>query len=317
MRNADFPFLPKDFIQTKEGLIFAVVSYSPHDEKVGCFLRYIPNGNDWVKVDTAEANKLLQQSSPQYLYQSKQFDTTFHAVPVTDIVEHHRPEQRLNSVLGREPDDEIEQKLHKLLPILMHYGVNSESLGLTGSMLINQQRSTSDIDLVVYGRKAFQQTREAIRQAILEQKINELDLSLMNDNYHRRAGELDFDEFAWHEHRKFNKAAIEGTKFDIGMVCLVNELEQDHSQYKKQGKRTIKARLIDDHRAFDFPAYYRVDDQDTPEVVSYTHTYVGQAKEGETIEVSGSVECDITSGRCRLIVGSTREAEGEYIKVCR
>ena len=317
IRNADFPFLPKDFIQTIEGLIFAVVSYHPHDDKVGCFLRYIPNGEAWQKVDTEQANQLLQQSYPRYLHQSKQFDTAFHAVAVTDIVEHHRPEQWLLSVLQREPVDEIEQKLHKLIPILVQYGVAREALGLTGSMLINQQRSTSDIDLVVYGRKAFQQARQAVQHAISEGKISELDLSLMRDNFDRRAGDLDFEEFSWHEHRKFNKAAIDGTKFDIGMVCLSNELEQDYNQYQKQGGRTFKTRVVDDHRAFDFPAYYGVEDEAISEVVSFTHTYVGQAKQGEMIEVSGSVECDIVSGQCRLIIGSTREAEGEYIKVCR
>ncbi len=137
----------------------------------------------------------------------------------------------------------------------------------------------------------------------------------MIDNYNRREAELTLDEFTWHESRKLNKAAIEGTKFDIGMVCLADEIEFDKNQYKKQGMRTIKTTVVDDHRAFDFPAHYVVDDEMTPNVLSFTHTYVGQAKLGEIIEVSGAVERNIATGKCRLIVGSTREAEGEYIKV--
>jgi len=34
MRKAEFPYLPKDFIETAEGLIFAVVSYQAQDGKV-------------------------------------------------------------------------------------------------------------------------------------------------------------------------------------------------------------------------------------------------------------------------------------------
>ncbi len=317
MRQADFPYLPKDFVQTKDGLMFAVVSYHPHQQKVGSFLRYASSGDAWQKVDTAQANRLLSRHHPQYLFKSKQFDAEFHAVNISDVVKHHRPEQRLKALLAAKPQDEIEQKLHKLITILVQFGVNCDFLGLTGSMLIGQQKKGSDIDLVVYGRQAFHQTRDAVKQAVASGLIEELDLSLMKDNFNRRGGDLNFDDFAWHESRKFNKAAIDGTKFDIGMVCLPDELEHDHHHYIKQGVSTVKALVLDDHRAFDFPARYLIDNEMTPEVVSFTHTYVGQAIAGETIEVSGAVECDSASGQRRLVVGSTREAIGEYIKVCR
>ena len=317
MRNSDFPYLPKDFIQTREGLIFAVVSYQAHEGKVGCFLRYVPNGNGWEKVDTERANQLLQKTYPQYYYQSTQFDTIFHAVAISDIVKHHKPEQRLQTVLQCNPKDEIEQKLHKLIPILVRLGVNCHLLGLTGSMLINQQQEKSDIDLVVYGRDAFWKTRQAVQQAVIERTIDRLNKSSMEDNFQRRAGELSFNEFSWHENRKFNKAVIDGCKFDIGMVCSNTTLEKDNAEYQKQGLVTIKTTVVDDYRAFDYPAVYIVDDALIPEVVSFTHTYVGQAKVGEKIEVSGAVEKNMATGKCRLIVGSSREAKGEYIKVCR
>jgi len=317
MRNADFPFLPKDFIQTQEGLIFAVVSYQAHAGKVGCFLRYIVEGNAWKKIDTEQANQLLQQFYPQYCYQSEQFDAAFHAVALDDIIKHHRPEDKLKQTLEKNATDQIERKLQKLLPILVQYGADIEALGLTGSMLIDQQGATSDIDLVVYGRDEFHKIREAVRLAVDDGLLQLLSPELMEDNFIRRAGELSFDEFAWHDNRKFNKAAIDGTKFDIGMVCLADELEHDNQQYQKQGVRQFLTKVVDDHRAFDFPATYLVDDEMTPEIVSFTHSYVGQAKVGEVIEVSGAVECDIATGKSRLIVGSTREAEGEYIKVNR
>lgn len=317
MRQAGFPYLPKDFVQTHDDLIFAVVSYHPHLNKVGCFLRYVLTDGHWQKIDTLQANRLLQRHYPQYLYKSQQFDAEFHAVALDNIMIHHRPEQRLQQLLSAEPADEIEKKFHTLITILMRLGVNCDFLGLTGSMLIGQQKSGSDIDLVVYGRDAFHQTRQAVKQAVASGELNKLDSRLMKDNFNRRASELSFEDFAWHESRKFNKAAIDGTKFDIGMVSLPTELEPDHRRYIKQGISTVKAVVTDDHRAFDFPAHYGIDNAVTPEVVSFTHTYVGQAMVGETIEVTGAVECDSASGQRRLVVGSSREAKGEYIKVCR
>ena len=316
MRNSEFPYYPKDFIQTKEGLIFAVVSYQSHTGKVGCFLRYVRDDKGaWTKIETQQANHLLQKHYPQYLYQSVQFDAAFHAVAVSDIVEHHQPEVRLKHVLQSDTLDQIEQKLHQLIAVLVQFGASLDALGLTGSMLINQQHPASDIDLVIYGRKEFKKTRQALMSAIHAGELCPLGIDLMVDNFQRRSGALSFDDFSWHEARKYNKAAIKGTKFDLGMVCLSDEIFDDEGQYQKQGMRTLTTEVIDDLRGFDFPAVYVVNDELTPEVLSFTHTYVGQAKKGELIEVSGAVERNITTGKCRLIVGSTREADGEYIKV--
>jgi predicted nucleotidyltransferase len=146
--------------------------------------------------------------------------------------------------------------------------------------------------------------------------IQPLNEALMHDNFDRRDSELTYEEFKWHESRKFNKASIDKTKFDIGMVSLEKTLS-DHKRYQKIEKRKIKAVVTNSERAFDFPAHYWIDDNETPEVISFTHTYTGQAQQGELIEVSGMVERNIDNGKCRLIVGSTREAKGEYIKVVR
>jgi predicted nucleotidyltransferase len=230
---------------------------------------------------------------------------------------HHRPENQLQILLQNKPQDRLQEKLYQLVTILVQYGVDCNFLGLTGSMLINQQTTKSDIDLVVYGRDNFNKVRQAIRLALARGEFAMLDHRLMEENFQRRAGELDFDEFAWHENRKLNKAVIDGSKFDIGMVALNEPQEMPKTRYKKRGNKTIITTIIDDEGGFDFPACYKLADAETPEVIVYTHTYVGQAYKGETVEVSGAVECNMTTGKCRLIVGSSREAKGEYIKVYR
>jgi uncharacterized protein len=63
--------------------------------------------------------------------------------------------------------------------------------------------------------------------------------------------------------------------------------------------------------AFDNPAVYEIEHDSITRVLSFTHTYSGQARAGETIEACGVVE---EHGDERwLIVGTTREARGEYI----
>jgi len=49
-------YYPKDFIETKQGLVFAVVEQGLEQGKVLCFLRYIKEEASWIKVNTQEAN---------------------------------------------------------------------------------------------------------------------------------------------------------------------------------------------------------------------------------------------------------------------
>ncbi len=317
MRSADFPYLPKDFIETATGLVFAVVAYAPEDGgKVGCFLRYVKQSGGWQKVNTAEANALLAKNNPEYHHYSESIEAHYHAVMVSDIVRHYQPEQTLLKRLLDENKTAHDIKLHKLVAILEQYGADRLFLGLTGSMLIGQECDSSDIDLVVYGRENFQRTRRAVQAALLAGELAPLDMVAMRDNYARRAGELDFESFSWHDSRKYNKAMVSGTKFDIGMVCLPAEVAYDLSSYHKQGKRIFQTRIEDASQAFDYPARYQVADLETPEVLVFTHSYVGQAEKGELVEISGVIECN-AQGHSRLVVGSSREAAGEYIKVIK
>ena len=74
----------------------------------------------------------------------------------------------------------------------------------------------------------------------------------------------------------------------------------------------IKAEVKDASFSFDSPAIYRIEHPEIDKVLSFTHTYVGQAQEGEWIEARGVVEK--TAHETRLVVGTTREAKGEWIR---
>jgi predicted nucleotidyltransferase len=86
------------------------------------------------------------------------------------------------------------------------------------------------------------------------------------------------------------------------------------TSYQKCGAITLQCTVIDDTHAFDYPAEFKIDHEQFDSVVCFTATYTGQAIKGETVEVSGVVE-QTRQGIKRIVVGSSREAHGEYIKV--
>ena len=106
----------------------------------------------------------------------------------------------------------------------------------------------------------------------------------------------------------------QGTKVDINLILNEDEIVQESRTFKKLSSVKIQAKVIDDSKSFDFPARYYLDNSEFPEAVCYTATYVGQAKQGELIEVSGVIEINAV-GEKRILVGTSREAHSEYIKV--
>ncbi len=302
-------FQLRDFIETTEGLVFAVVDGAVEDGKVLCFLRYGPYG----KLNTAAANALLRASYPCYLHHSARMDAVIHAVPVERIHRHHQPRERLLEILAHPTQDAIEGKLLRLLKLLMDGGLALDSFGVTGSLLLGCQTLDSDIDMVIYGRDNFFRALARVRELVKAGLLDELDAVAWRDTYERRGCELSFEEYLWHEGRKGNKGVIEGTKFDLALNVETSE-DEPQSAWFKTGPALISGRVLDDARTFDYPARYPIDHPEIAEVLSFSHTYVGQAKTGETIEVAGNVETS-GKGRKRIVVGSSREALGEFIRV--
>ena len=303
-------FFAKDFIETAENLIFAVVAEGTEHGKVLCFLRYVSEKNQLKKYATDEANAFLQQHYPDYLHYSPVLDAPLHAVAIERIVKHHQPKQRLQEILHSLQADVIEQDLIALCQLLQARGLDLTQLGVTGSLLIAAQQASSDIDLVCYTRDVFQQCRAVLAELMTQQLIEPLSDADWQESYQRRDCALDFVDYVWHEKRKFNKALINGRKFDLGLVNSSPPAEN----YQKCGVMTVQANVIDDTGAFDYPAEFKIDHELIKSVVSFTATYTGQAIKGENIEVSGFVEQN-AQGVKRIVVGSSREAHGEYIKV--
>lgn len=311
-------FFAKDFIETAEGLIFAVVEQGTEENKALCFLRYVATLSGWKKVATEQANDLLQQQYPDYLHYSSILDAHLHAVAIDRIVKHHQPKRRLQQLMQATMDDAslpgavVERDLAELCELFQQHGLDLAQIGVTGSLLVGVQNPASDIDLVCYGRDIFHQCRAITRKLVESGALQDLNDRDWQQSYDRRSCELSFDDYVWHERRKCNKAVINGRKFDLNFIDDRASLEAIN--YQKRGPITLQCKVIDDFHAFDYPAEFKIDHQQIASIVSFTATYTGQAVSGETVEVAGVLE-QSEQGLKRIVVGSSREAHGEYIKV--
>jgi predicted nucleotidyltransferase len=307
----------KDYVRTAEGFYFAVLSQQLEAERIPASLRYITRANHLQKVSTAEAVRRLRDPNDRlsdYWYYSRQRDCHLAGVPTEQVAQHFCPERALRRILEHRAPDSAPwpAALPDIVGYLADSGVDTDRLGLTGSWLINAAGTTSDIDLVVYDRSAFQCCRAAIKRGISAGMLQPLNETDWQTTYARRGCWLDFPSYVWHERRKCNKALYGGVRFDISLVDPA--VPDTTPAGVKEGWTTIRSRVANAELSYDWPARYQLDHHRISEIVSYTATYFGQAETGERIEARGLVETS-SNGVHRLILGATREASSAYLRV--
>jgi predicted nucleotidyltransferase len=297
------PIRLRDFVEDREGCLYAVSNYDNAD-RVGCILRYVPDadgertslsGRRYRKYDFAESFAWVREHKPAYL-------DSVHRVPYCDVARVYKPEEEIGKVAARNA---------RVRRLLSHFNLPKGSFGCTGSLLCGLENAASDIDLVVYG-DAWCAAQRQLRQLVGAGVIPGMSTAMWRKVYDKRVPEISFDAFVLHEQRKWNRGEFEGTYFDLLYTRSYGNLDAvPAGKGEVVGRATIEATVTDASLSFDSPAAYRVDHDEISRVLSFTHTYSGQALAGEVIEAKGVVE---EHGDERwLIVGTTREAKGEYI----
>jgi uncharacterized protein len=305
---------PKDYISIDDKLFFAVVSEYQEEDRALTWLRYVKDDSGMKKVGTEQAAKIISENYPEFVYYSKYADIELHGIPLDSIDRVHRPDQAVIDLLKLDNPNTVEQDAIQIINLMLNAGVKREALGITGSILLGTHNEKSDIDMIVYGREQFFEVRELAKQFLTSGQLTSLDETMWRDAYERRGCELSFDEYKKYELKKYNKFISGTTKVDISLVTENYERVYENGPYKKIERDKIIAEVIEDTYAYDFPARYFIEHENFNEVVSYTATYIGQAVKGDKIEVAGYVEQGV-DGKRRLLVGTNREATGEYIRV--
>lgn len=294
----------RDFFETKDGWLFAVADYN-HSHGLRSMLRYIPdaagerqvNGKRFRKMDFEPAFQFLREQRPLWV-------SDLHVVPTTEVSRIFSPSEVLRSVVKRD------SRVETISRTLVEGGLAWEQMGITGSMLVGLQGDSSDIDFVVYG-PAWWKARDIMAKAKKDGKIEDLDEATWKKIYSKRKPEIGFEEFMLHEKRKGNRGQVDGTYFDLLFTREWNQIELQPVG-RPAGAGLIEANVINADFAFDSPAIFKLDHPEVKEIFCYSHTYAGQALPGERVEAKGVLEK--TDNGLRLVVGTTREARGEWIR---
>jgi predicted nucleotidyltransferase len=297
------PVRLRDFIEDPDGWLYAVSTYD-NDENVGCVLRYVPDengervnlsGKRYKKYDFEDAYAFIACQKPHY-------SNLVQRIPIQDVKKVLKPDREISSIASRHI------RVQKLLDL---FRLPAGTIGCTGSLLCGLENEQSDIDMVVYGKHWFI-AQGLVRQGILNGQMEGLSAAMWRKVYEKRKPEIPYDQFVLHELRKWNRGQIDGTYFDILYTRSYDDLKSAPAgKGTVIGKMEIEAEVTDASLAFDSPAIYEIEHESVSRVLSFTHTYSGQALAGEIIEACGI--CEQHGDEQWLVVGTTREARGEYI----
>ena len=338
----DLYFASTNYIHPKDRLI-SFLRYVPDSEG-----DREKDGKRYRKVGSEEAYDYLRANHPEYLYFCDVTNVEMMGVPLEKVEKIIKPENRLYGLMktfksgGEVKNPELISKLMDVADFF-HYmaDIPYDHLGISGSILPGLQKSdVSDLDFVVYGLDNHRRAIETFKKFRgKEVYIREADKHIIVEGitddywdfvYNKRMSDssLSKKEFRWYENRKANRGTINGTLFDILATKDYNEIEGKWGDtvYEPQGRARIECDIVSALQAFDNPSLYTVEnvkvlegeDFAISEVVSFTHTYAGEVVDGEHAVAKGKVEKVIVDGKhshYRLVVGTTREAIDEYLKL--
>ncbi|MEM1677722.1 MAG: hypothetical protein QXV81_04650 [Ignisphaera sp.] len=334
-------FRDRDFIESREGLLFAVIGNTHPVDRIIAYLKYIPGYQSNIRVKwsrnglqfgrilpyysaigVAQTMDFLRRNYPHYIVFDKYRSIELIEVPRSHINRHYRPEERLRELLSGSRDLLEEQVVELVTRISEESGVSLNNFGITGSILLKIHNLTySDIDLIVYGIENSYRVRETIKNL----------LNTPNSGFYRPVGEA-LEEWArdivkihplsieearlLYSKYKWNRAFYKGRQFSIHPVKTEDEVSEkwEDKIVKPLGLVKIRARIADSRNSIFMPAIYSIENAKVIEgvvppkpiryVISYEGLYMDLARDGDEIIAYGKLE----------MVEDVRQSE-EYLQV--
>jgi predicted nucleotidyltransferase len=292
-----------DYIQTTDGLFFAVKGSRHPDGYVVGILRYLPDPNDGRVLDDVKYKRVydigstteyLRENHPEYVNYFPRIGIKLQSVPVSKIARYYEPRERLNVILSN-PESEVERILADFVNVLSEKsGLSTCSFGVSGSLLIGLQTEGSDIDINVYGQEEARRVYDSLielRETL--EWVKPLEGELFDSVLESRWGDtgLSLDLFSRIESSKVLHGTVHGREYFVRLL-----IPDDDYVSKPIKRATIKARVTDASKSIFNPCIYGVSqvsgdsENQVTELKSYRGKFAEQVHDGDMVEARGNIE---------------------------
>ena len=322
-----------DLVKTKSKVVFDVKGLVHPVDKVVAFPRFIPSptgtrqGRDsaYGKVYSLEDRfKYLQENHPELIVFDPIFGEPMCEVPISQVAEHYKPEEKLWSLRFAKDLTVLENKaLHLAQTLKAEANIPWSSIGISGSILAGLTTEKSDIDPLIYGAENCRKAYVALQKLLTRpdsgfKPYNRVELQELFD-FRSKDTQMSFEDFVLVESRKAFQGKFMGTDYFVRFVKDWSEIDEHYGDvcFKNSGYAKITGKISDNSDSLFTPCTYKMIDARvvegpklTPiqEIVSFRGRFCEQANNGETIEAQGKVE-QVTNKKTgtehyRLILGN-------------
>jgi predicted nucleotidyltransferase len=322
--------LEGDYIETVEGLLFAVKGVHHPPGLTIAYLRYIPNpkgervrnGRRYDRLyDLEHTDDILKRNFPQYLNRIENKSLTLQSVPSKHIFRIYDPREKFREI-QKKTEGDLQKTIVKLAESLQNKGIYSEAMGISGSLLINLSRSDSDVDIIVYGmengRKAYEILKELRRDTKWITPYDEENVTRVVWSRWADSG-LDLRMLGSLEVQKILHGRVDGRDYFFRLLKLPKEVDYEDTSEPICVVRLI-ARITDDAGAIYAPCRYLIkdceylDSRELPiasQLLSYRGKFTEQGEKDDLVEVRGTLEEVVIRGKksFRVILGR----KGDYM----
>lgn len=305
-----------DFIETVEGLIFDVKGLIHPPDRIIAYLRYFESSEGerargskrYMKVySLSDRDIVLRQKYPHYIYYDDVFGEWLEGVSNSLITEHYQPIHKALSLIRGWDLSVIETQAVKFIQEIHDYAsIPMGNIGVSGSILVGLYSSSSDIDIVVYGRRESITAYNGLKALLSEKKngFSPYNISDLKKLYDFRSMDtwMPFNEFCKVELRKSFQGKFLGRDFFVRFVLDWDEVDEKYGDrvYRSVGYARIKALVEDDLDAIFTPCLYKVsevkllegecDTRLLREIVSFRGRFCDHARRGEHVVAQGKIE---------------------------
>jgi predicted nucleotidyltransferase len=321
-----------DLIKSKSKVVFDVKGLVHPEGKIIAFPRFIPSDggprhgkdSDYGKVySLSDRFHYLQENHPDLIVFDPVFGETMCEVPVAQIAEHYKPEEKLWSLRNSRDHNVLESKALLLAETLKaEADIPWSSIGISGSIMAGLTTEKSDIDPLVYGvencRKAYAALQNLLRKADCGFKpYSKAELQELFD-FRSKDTHMSFEDFVLVESRKAFQGKFMGTDYFVRFVKDWSEVDEKYGDvcFKNSGYAKITGKIADSTDSLFTPCTYGLENvrvvegpklSPICEVVSFRGRFCEQAVVGEAVEAQGKVELVTSKGgieHYRLILGN-------------
>jgi len=304
-----------DLIKTKSNVVFDVKGLVHPADKLIAFPRFIPTptgtrqgkNTTYGKVySLSDRFKFLKENQPDLIVFDEVFGETMCEVPIYQIAEHYKPEEKLWSLRFAKDLTVLESKALQLSQTLKaEANIPWSSIGISGSIMAGLTTEKSDIDPLIYGEENCRKAYSAL-QKLLTRSDSGFKLYSRNElqelfDFRSKDTQMSFEDFGLVESRKAFQGKFMGTDYFIRFVKDWNEISEQYGDvcFKNSGYAKITAKIADNTDSLFTPCTYKLTDVQvvegpklTPiqEIVSFRGRFCEQANNSEAIEAQGKVE---------------------------